>query len=276
MEIMRKILLAIDGPNFPESAFRFIQQVNETQKILLIGAVATTVSQYVRKELEPMAEGMAYDTALFHEQEDDVTKTLDHFKLLCEKHDIEYRVHRDRDYDIVHNLQKESRFADLLVIGTDFPGRQSDSYSISTCLQNILQQAECPVLLIPRKFTFPENVILAYDGSESSLYAIKQFAYLFPELTTLPALLVFASDRNIDIPDLPYVEELATRHYSNITLRKLGLDAKKYFSDWVGIRKAALVVIGSYGRSDLSEAFRKSLAKEIIADQALPVFIAHK
>ena len=48
-------------------------------------------------------------------------------------------------------------------------------------LKDVLHDVACPVLLVPEKFDFPESVILAYDGSEESVYAIKQFAYLFPE-----------------------------------------------------------------------------------------------
>jgi nucleotide-binding universal stress UspA family protein len=43
-----------------------------------------------------------------------------------------------------------------------------------------------------------------------------------------------------------------------------------------GKKRSALLVSGSYGRSGLSQLFKKSFVNEIIAEHRLPVFIAHK
>ena len=91
-----------------------------------------------------------------------------------------------------------------------------------------------PLLLVPEKFDFPESIILAYDGSENSVFAIKQFAYLFPELSNRQTLLVYANDdAEEDFPDKIQIEELAARHFSNLTLFKLDVNPKKYFSTWI-------------------------------------------
>jgi hypothetical protein len=77
------------------------------------------------------------------------------------------------------------------------------------------------------KIRFPENVILAYDGTEQSVYAIKQFAYLFPEMAEMPTLLVYASkDTAEDFPGKGQIEELVARHFPNLTLLKLDINPK--------------------------------------------------
>ena len=63
--------------------------------------------------------------------------------------------------------------ADLFI--KNLSAEESDEY-----LKDALHASECPVLVVPEKFDFPESNILAFDGSESSVYAIKQFVYMFP------------------------------------------------------------------------------------------------
>jgi len=67
------------------------------------------------------------------------------------------------------------------------------------------------------KFNFPKSNILSYDVSESSVFAIKQFAYLFPEFVKNPTLLVYAkNEREEEIPNMEYIEELVTRHFPDL------------------------------------------------------------
>ena len=105
---------------------------------------------------------------------------------------------------------------------------------------------------------------------------MKQFAYLFPEFSDNETLLVYAKEEDeMDFPDETYIEELAGRHFANLTLMKLHVDPKKYFNAWIEDRKAAILVTGAFGRSGISEVFKRSFITEVIRDHQLPVFIAH-
>jgi hypothetical protein len=72
------------------------------------------------------------------------------------------------------------------------------------------------------------------------------------------------------------MEELVARHFSNLTLFRLDINPKKYFGTWMQEKKSAMLVCGSYGRSGLSQMFKRSFVTDVIADHRLPVFIAHK
>jgi nucleotide-binding universal stress UspA family protein len=144
-------------------------------------------------------------------------------------------------------------------------------------LQDALNDVACPVLVVPEKFEFPESIILAYDGSDSSVYAIKQFAYLFPELCNREVLLVYASDERVKkLPDKVLIEELAARHFTKLSLLKLDIDPEKFSNTWLLEKKSAMIVSGSFGRSGLSQLFKKSFVTAVIRDHRLPVFIAHR
>ena len=275
---MKKIILAFDGTHFSEGAFEFARRLNELQPILLTGVF---LPQTQLANLWSYADGAGIGSSFIPMLEDSeselVQKNIDRFEKLCQGNGIDYRVHKDFFDFAIPELKKESRYADLLVLGSELFYENIGTGSPGDYMRDALQDVKCPVLLVPEKFDFPESIILAYDGSDDSVYAIKQFAYLFPELTNRNSLLVYANtDAEEDFPDKILVEELAARHFSNLTLFKLDVKPKKYFSTWISEKKSAMLVSGSYGRSGLSQLFKKSFVKEVIADHRLPVFIAHK
>jgi hypothetical protein len=185
-------------------------------------------------------------------------------------------VHKDYYNFALPELKKESRFADLLIIGSEKFYENMGIDKPNEYLKDVLHGVECPVVLVPEKFTFPESVILAYDGSDSSVYAIKQFAYLFPDLCRKETLLVYSNDDDKkDFPDKIEMEELAARHFRRLTLFKLQLNPKKYFATWINEKKGTILVSGAYGRSGLSELLRRSFINDVIAEHKLPIFITH-
>jgi hypothetical protein len=140
-----------------------------------------------------------------------------------------------------------------------------------------LEEAACPVLVVPEQFDFPKSIIMSYDGKEDSIFAIKQFAYLFPEWSDLPTILVYAGkDTNGNLPNKEMIEELVRSHFSHFTSDYLEMDPRKYFPSWMMEKESAILVCGSFGRSGISNLFKQSFVKEIIGDHRLPVFIAHR
>ena len=144
-------------------------------------------------------------------------------------------------------------------------------------LKKVLHQSECPVLLVPENYKIPKKLILAYNGQEDSVFAIKQFTYLFPKLYNWETKLVTIEDEEAaELPHQELIEELAAKHFSNLTLEVLTTDTRASFADWIAKHENALLVAGAYGRSELSSLFKKSFLSEVIGEHRTPVFIAHK
>lgn len=274
---MKKILIAFDERHFSEGAFAFAQQLNELQPILLTGVF---LPQVIYANLWNYTEGIAGPILipLVNDEENEVAKkNIQRFKDLCIKNGIDYRVHKDF-YDFsLPELRKETRFADLLILGTEVFYENLGTTKMNDYLKDALHTAECPVVVVPEKFYFPKRNILSYDGSASSVYAIKQFIYLFPELCDQKTVLVFVgNDKETEFPEEDYIKELTARHFSDLTLYKLETDPKKYFSTWVNEEKGVILVSGAFGRSSLSQFFKKSFVNEVIAEHKLPIFITHR
>jgi len=271
---MKKVIIAFDGNHFSEGAFSFVRHLNEQQSILLTGVFLPVVDYAELLYSLGGMSGPVYFQDYEYADTGVIQENIDHFSSLCIKNGIEYRVHPDVEKHVISEVKEESRFADLLVVASELFYKNLGEDTQDDYIENVLHKTECPVLLIPEHYHFPENVILTYDGSESSVYAIKQFAYLLPEFKNLNTLLVYAGAK--EIPNVSEIEELAARHFNNLTISKVTIDSKKYFNAWLEEHGDSILVTGAYGRSGLSELLRRSFITDTIHEYKVPIFIAHK
>lgn len=272
---MKKVLVVFDGKNFSEGALNFAIQLQQLSPFLVVGVVLSTLNRSLANTGRYDMEGYIAD--IVETEADTIVNNIQRFKTLCKEHNIMCTVHNDAGVDApLNELVKESRFADLLIVGSEVFYNELDAPGVNVNLKFVLHEAECPVILVPENFNFPESVVMAYDGSASSVYAIKAFTSLFPALRDKPALLVFANEKKEELPHRQYIEELIGSSYKNLTIQKLGVNPARYFGIWSKSLKKPIIVAGSYGRSGMSELFHKNFLSEAIGDHKYPVFIAHK
>lgn len=209
------------------------------------------------------------------EDQQSLNDAIQVFEDFCSTNQINYKVRKDFLDFALPALKKETRFADLVILTPEsFSVLGPDSFEL---LKNFLHGAECPCLVIPDGSDFPELNILAYDGSETAVYAMKQFCYLFPQLATNETELVYANeDQDQDIPSRNFITELASQHFPDLKLEKLSMNPKKFFSAWLRGKQNSILITGSYSRSALSEILSASFVDDILKKEALPVFIAHR
>jgi nucleotide-binding universal stress UspA family protein len=275
---MKKIIIPFDGNHFSRGAFSFAKSLHEIKPVLIAGVFLPTVD-YARFFLFPAAfAAPVYIPLMEHFEEENVEENIEQFTQLCQKNFIEYRVHENLYEFSIPQLIKETRFADLMIVGSENFYKSGIGYGSNEYLKDALHDTECPVIIVPERFNFPSQIIFAYDGSASSVFAIKQFAGLFPELCSCKATLVYMGDQKHSIPDQILIEELAARHFKDLTITKLtsGIKEKADIKKWFSLNKDSLVVSGSFGRSGMSELFKRSFIMDLIKEYKTPVFIAHK
>lgn len=277
---MKKILLVFDGLNFSEGAFEFARRLNKKNKILATAVFVPQVN-YANLWSFAAAPGGAIAAPSIPlvevEEAERIGKNMERFEILCANNNIDFKIHKDYYDFALPELKRESRFADLVILGSESFFSNVGIGEPNDYLKMVLHDVECPILLVPEKFVFPESNVLTYDGSDSSVFAIKQFAYLFPEFSAQPTLLVYSKrEFENDIPDVKYIEELVARHFPDLTIMKLHFDPKDFFASWVRDKKNALVVSGAFGRSSISRLFKKSFINNVIKDHKLSIFITHR
>ncbi len=273
---MKRILLPFDGINFSEGIFEFAQRLNDLSPVLLTG-VFLPQNELANLWSYADAAGNSIIPIMEEISSERVQQNIEKFEKLCAFNKIPCKVHRDF-YDFgIAKLKSESLFADLIILSSEEFYKQQDTGTINPLLEDAMHSVKCPVLVIPEKFIFPDNIILAFDGSENSLYAIKQFAYLFPEFSKLPTSVVYANENTGQyFAGKALLEELLEAHFTNFSFMKTDINPDKFFSTWLHTKHSSLLVSGAYGRSGISQLFKKSFVKEIIEDRHLPLFVAHK
>jgi nucleotide-binding universal stress UspA family protein len=272
---MKKIVIALDGSHFSEGAFDFARRLNDIEPILLTGVFLPQAEVEDAWAYAQVTDGLSIPVILADESRI-AAPTIARFEKRCQSNGIDYRLHEDFPGTTIYGLEKESIYADLVIIGSQSFYKNRGIDTVNGYLEDALRAVKCPVITVPEIYDFPTSQVLAYDGSAASVFAIKQFAYLFPQLAKNETLLVYAgTDEVSDFPDKILIEELVARHFINLELSKLDGDPRKYFGTWLADRKDTMLVCGSYDRSWLSTLFHKAFAEEVIAGHNLPVFIAH-
>src|SRR5581483_1277002 len=197
------------------------------------------------------------------------------FEMTCSNKGIKgnYTWHNS---EALEDIITETRFADLLVTDAEFAPGHKTSHVLNSFLKKVLAKSECPVLIAPYEFEGIDEIVFAYDGSPSSVFAIKQFTYLFPQLSDKRCIIVQVNKRE----DMPLVEkekinELLSLHYSSIGYHFLKGKASEELLGYMLKRKGALLVMGAFGRSLLSGFFKSSTSEDLIRTANLPIFITH-
>lgn len=271
----KQILFVCAGKEFPQGAFNFLLAIHQKEPVHVLGLFFHPVDLDAMVTATQLPIQAPYQRIIEREQEVMVAnKAL--FAKQCERHYIKYRIHpHDEQWD-KDLLIKETRFADVLLLSgelfyADINLRQPNAY-----LHEALCNTECPVLVIPENFKQCDHLFMAYDGSKESLFAIKQFCYLFPQLTDLPTEMVYVRDESSDsIPDLEHLRQYTMQHFDAMGFSKLHFKAAHYFASWIGEKKHTLLVSGSYGRSSFSYLAKQSFVEQVIHEHNIPVFIAH-
>lgn len=276
---MKKIIMALDGEHFPKGAFEFAKDINNKNEILLAGVFLSPVDYSRIMAYSNAGEAAAVMPEWLMKGEDDaiINKNIKDFETACNADGLHYRIHKDNDFMAIASLVEETRYADILLISSDLFYKNVEPGQPNYYLEEVLKRSECPVILVPENYKTPDGVILTYDGGESATFAIKQFAYLFPELVQKNAKLIFVSeDAGEELPSYIMMTELLGAHYPELEIQNLPIAHRQLFTEWLSEQPNSYVVMGAFSRSAFSTLLRKSFAKEIIQKVKMPLFISHK
>jgi len=131
--------------------------------------------------------------------------------------------------------------------------------------------------LSPYSFDHIETILFTYNGTKSSVFAIKQFCYLFPELRQKKAVVVCVrNDGEGAIDEQFRMKEWLKNHYSGVEYVLLKGDPSDELFGYLIEKKDAIVVMGAFGRGTLSRFFKPSHARLVVKTINLPIFIAHQ
>jgi len=272
---MEKIMLALDAHQLNMNTVDFACYIARLTRSKLTGVFLEGVTPEDYGYI-PGSGDASYEDGGKDLTEQQVMKTIEQFRESCICRETSNLVHRDRGMPL-NEVLEESRFADLIILDPSTSFSRSDREVPSRFVKDVLEGSECPVLVAPYSWDAVEEVIFTYDGTESSVYAIKQFAYLFPGLSDKKAVVVSVRDgEGVALEQQFKIKEWLKAHYSQVEFVILkGSPSDELFGYLIG-KKNAIVVMGAYGRTMFSRFFKPSQARLVMKSINLPVFIAHQ
>ena len=192
-----------------------------------------------------------------------------------EKKFTKCKLHRDRGVP-VQEIVSESRYADLIIADSTTSFDKKNETRPTEFVKDLLKEAECPVIIAPKTFTGIDELIFAYDGSRSAAFAIKQFTYLFPEFDDRKVTVLQVNKEGEWAGSDKYnLKEWLQNRYSSIGFDTVKGKTEEKLFDYIFGRKNAFVIMGAYGRTNLSRFFKPSKADILIKKISHPIFISH-
>ncbi|HVI45078.1 MAG TPA: universal stress protein [Chitinophaga sp.] len=277
---MKKIIAIIDPLNFSETqiaGFRyFMKEADSKLSVICLDCLNTEqVSMYslVPEALAFNDERTITETraSLKHQRDHNISRLRE----LCDSRSINMIVREASSFPD-EEVVMESRFADLLLIsnGTSFSLMKDSNPTIF--IKEVLARAECPVLVMPDTLAPIKEIIFSYNGSFSSMYAIKQFTQGFPGFADMPVKVVYIAEKNnIDIPWKKKLNEYLEMHYDRVEYVVMNGEPATEFLALLLHRTDCIVTYGAYGRSGISRFFHRSDAESVLRTTNIPVFITH-
>lgn len=277
---MRKIIAAFDGLRYSESTTEHALFLAQQAQADLAGVFLSesTKASYALYEtmVEQSIPGKATVDAIAKSDTDAINESVKAFEKSCQVAKIKYLIHRD-PRNATKELLHETLFADLLVLDRGETFSYLEGTQPPGFIRHVLHDSKCPVVIVPHKFTPISKVVLLYDGSPSSIFALKMFNYVLPSMSSLQTKLLCAKDAlsSQHLPDNKLIKEWLKRHYPNTITKVLKGEEKELVSALAQEGPGLFVVAGVYHRSTLSMWLHKSLADTLINEIDAPVFAAH-
>jgi len=280
---MEKILLLADALNYKPENLDFAAYIAKLGKAKLVGVFIEnkdldTVPTIKTFGGAAYVEEITIDADEHKKRADLVQKNIAAFKGGCIQREIMATTHHDVGNPL-EQIIEESRYADLIIADPAL-SLTDDNRVPSKFIMEILSKAECPVLIAPEYFEQIEEIILAYDGSPSSVFAIKQLYYQFPKLSDKRVVVLHINKDKIEDwgKHHTYFKEWLDMHFSNVSFLELTGDAREILFEYFMSRNEQvnqLLVTGAFGRSFLSTFFKPSAAELVLKAVDIPIFISH-
>lgn len=278
---MEKILLAVDAidPNYNALDFAcYLARVTRSK------VTAIFLENLVDDDRTVLQPAYLTDTAVkeksfpFDEHSNRVKLVEDNikrFKVACENREVNYNLFRDRGLPI-DELINESRFADLLILDAATTFSKRFEGTPSEFVKDILSHAECAVIIAPESFDYIDELVFSYDGSASSVFAIKQFTHIFPQFVNKKVSVVqVTDDGDWNDPNRYIFKKWLEAHYNDMHFEALEGNIETQLFEYLFKRKNVFIVMGAYGRNFISRFFKRSNADLIIKTVTQPIFITH-
>ena len=277
---MKKIIAAFDGLKYSTSTCNYALLITRQINAHLVGVFLDDKTHWGYKLQDVISRKVPTESKIKKlEAADKLTRdtAAKSFERACQKEKLEFTIHHDRNI-AVRELQHESVYADLLIVNatetlTVFPEKPPTRF-----IRDLLGDVQCPVLIVPHNYNPIQRIIFLFNGEPSSMFSIKMFSYLMPQLKHLEieVLSVNPVNGSLHLHDNKLMKEYMKRHYpaAKYTVLK-GLPEIEIVKYLLKQSPGTLVVLGSLRRSAISRMIWECMTDVLMKETELPLFVAY-
>lgn len=279
---MNKVIAALDGLKLSQSTVDYAVYLGKEFDAHIVAAFLEDITYHARPDTNEeefvFTDWSQMDVVIQKEgQVRAASKTRLQTKF--DSKGLHYNIHSDKILAL-KSLIDESYYADMILIDGNEKFSSLDYAKPSRFLKNLLAASHCPVMVVQADFKPVERFVFAYDGSPSSVYAIKQFTYLFPlKQNQQVEILMITDERHSNhFPKEHLLKELLKRKYTTVlqSIIKSSNTDDAFVNHLQTENKNCMLILGAYQRSSFSRWLYQSIADLLIAELDIPLFIAHK
>lgn len=277
---MNKIIAAVDPLSFTEEQLIQYQSITN----MVNGKLTVAFLDNVMVDALPLTATFPYGAyagyeemnfGKLEERRNFISQKTEQFNKICQDKKIDVILHQDSGIPL-EEVIRESRFADLLLINNNTTFASLFETEPPKFVKDVLRHAQCPVLVLPSEQKRIDEIVLTYNGSFSSMYAIRQFSSLFAGMISKKVVVLYVDEHNTGtITEEKLLKEYLRIHYKHYEIKILKGEPSFEILNYLMGSPNCIVSLGAYGRSKLSSFFHKSDATKILKTLNIPVFITH-
>jgi hypothetical protein len=277
---MNKVIAAIDALSFSEEQLVQYQTITN----MVNGKLTVAFLENVIGEGLPLTTAFPYGAyagyeevnfGKLEERRNFISQKIELFHTICNDKKIDAVLHQDSGIPL-EEVIRESRFADLLLINNNTTFSSLFETEPPKFVKDVLREAQCPVLVLPTEQKRIDEIVLTYNGSYSSMYAIRQFTGLFAGMISKKAVVLYVDEHSSStVTEEKLLREYLRIHYKNYEIKILKGEPSFEILNYLMGNPNSIVSLGAYGRSKLSRFFHQSDATKILKTLNIPVFITH-
>ncbi|RUO39925.1 universal stress protein [Idiomarina aquatica] len=179
---------------------------------------------------------------------------------------------RQRHGALVESLLALAAETRLLVMGVHGEDHGAGSH-IGSQLETVLRRVHKPILLTPDKFTAPNSVMLAYDGSASTKKAIELLAKS-PLFAGMPVHVVMVgADSDSNNAALDWAREALQQGGHQVETAIVAGDVEPALHQYQDQHQIGMMVMGAYGHSKIRQFLVGSTTTAMIEASKTPLLI---
>lgn len=160
-------------------------------------------------------------------------------------------VSRQRHGDLVDTLIALEDEIRILVLGKHNPDSVGDH--VGNNLERVVRTMHRPILAVPKHYTEPNSIMIAYDGSDTTKKSIAMVARS-PLFTGLPCHIVMVGTATTKMQaDLDWAKATLEASQLAVTTAIIDGDVKQTLCDYRDTQQIGMLVMGAYGHSKIRQ-----------------------